>query len=52
MNPRENRDDIVKRVIDQEQKFKQRTLTSKEKERVVEYVKKEILPRVYEDKKD
>jgi hypothetical protein len=48
MNERENRDDIAKRVIEQEQKWKRRLMTPKEKEQVVEYVKKKILPRVYE----
>jgi hypothetical protein len=48
MNERENRDDIVKRVIDHKQANERRHLTAKERQAVVEYVKKDILPPVYQ----
>lgn len=44
MNEQDNRDDIIKRVIDHKQNNERRTLTSKEKDDIVEYVKRDVIP--------
>lgn len=47
MDERENRDDIVRRVIKQRQQEKRRLMTAKEKAEIVRYVKTQVLPDAY-----
>ena len=50
MDKLENRDDLVKRVVAQREKDERRVTTSKEKEQIAEYIKKDVMPRIYEGK--
>lgn len=52
MNKEQNRDDLIKRVIDQKRKWKRGELTPKEKSEAVKHVVEKILPRVYEGRKE
>jgi hypothetical protein len=50
MDKLENRDDLIKKVIDQKQKTARKLLNTAERRKAEEYVKREIMPRVYEDR--
>ena len=50
MDERQNRDDLVKRVMEQTSKNERRELSSKEVERIVKDVQKNVMPKVYEDR--
>lgn len=48
MNEQENKDDLVRRVIEQKQKTERRELTPKEKRDAEKFVVQKVLPQVYE----
>jgi len=52
MTIHENRDDIIRRMIDQKQTTERRMLSSKEIQEIYEYVVKEVMPRIYSEEQE
>jgi hypothetical protein len=48
MDKHENRDDLIKRVIEQTAKNEKRHVDSKEREKIAKMVIKDIMPKIYE----